>query len=297
MRGKVRPLSALPARPGSPPRMRGKDFGFCRSAGALGITPAYAGKSELPLTDRSPTGDHPRVCGEKDWLISQFFSEQGSPPRMRGKVACKDGSAITFRITPAYAGKSVTVGSCVAPTGDHPRVCGEKAPSLSGCGSCQGSPPRMRGKVTLLYALADKEGITPAYAGKRLYDQMLAQAGRDHPRVCGEKGFGEDDYTRREGSPPRMRGKDSVLPVLLLNTRGSPPRMRGKAPITGQWAHTTRITPAYAGKRLKRSHRIGHFSCILCLFHSVLHRASASGGSRAGPCAPPCLPAQNAVPV
>jgi len=28
-----------------------------------------------------------------------------------------------------------------------------------------------------------------------------------------------------------------------------------------------------------------------------LHRASASGGSRAGPCAPPCLPAQNAVPV
>ena len=50
-------------------------------------------------------------------------------------------------------------------------------------------------------------------------------------------------------------------------------------------------------RRLKRSHRIGHFSCILCLFHSVLHRASASGGSRAGPCAPPCLPAQNAVPV
>jgi len=28
-----------------------------------------------------------------------------------------------------------------------------------------------------------------------------------------------------------------------------------------------------------------------------LHRASVSGGSRAGPCAPPCLPAQNAVPV
>ena len=59
----------------------------------------------------------------------------------------------------------------------------------------------------------------------------------------------------------------------------------------------TGITPAYAGKRLKRSHSIGHFSCILRLFHSVLHRASASGGSRAGPCAPPCLPAQNAVPV
>jgi len=28
-----------------------------------------------------------------------------------------------------------------------------------------------------------------------------------------------------------------------------------------------------------------------------LHRASVSGGSRAGPRAPPCLPAQNTVPV
>ena len=149
---------------------------------------------------------------------------------MRGKVACKDGSAITFRITPAYAGKSVTVGSCVAPTGDHPRVCGEKAPSLSGCGSCQGSPPRMRGKVTLLYALADKEGITPAYAGKRLYDQMLAQAGRDHPRVCGEKRMYAMHPARAWGSPPRMRGK--VSPAESgMNLAG--------------------ITPAYAGKRWK----------------------------------------------
>ena len=155
---------------------------------------------------------------------------------MRGKVACKDGSAITFRITPAYAGKSVTVGSCVAPTGDHPRVCGEKAPSLSGCGSCQGSPPRMRGKVTLLYALADKEGITPAYAGKRLYDQMLAQAGRDHPRVCGEKRMYAMHPARAWGSPPRMRGKGCFVIIL---------------------GHHFGITPAYAGK----SSRI--FFCVL----------------------------------
>ena len=30
-----------------------------------------------------------------------------------------------------------------------------------------GSPPHGRGKVTRLYALADLEGITPAWAGKR----------------------------------------------------------------------------------------------------------------------------------
>ena len=195
---------------------------------------------------------------------------------MRGKVVLLSGGWLSFGITPAYAGKSGT-GSGPAPgPKDHPRVCGEKIAGAAKNLGSMGSPPRMRGKVTLLYALADKEGITPAYAGKRHYDNKAPLHPRDHPRVCGEKWLPYLRITQLQGSPPRMRGKDSVRDNI---------------------AEQFRITPAYAGKRLKRSHRIGHFSCILCLFHSVLHRASASGGSRAGPCAPPCLPAQNAVPV
>ena len=195
---------------------------------------------------------------------------------MRGKVVLLSVGWLSFGITPAYAGKSGT-GSGPAPgPKDHPRVCGEKIAGAAKNLGSMGSPPRMRGKVTLLYALADKEGITPAYAGKRHYDNKAPLHPRDHPRVCGEKWLPYLRITQLQGSPPRMRGKGTAPPGTVLHLR---------------------ITPAYAGKRLKRSHRIGHFSCILCLFHSVLHRASASGGSRAGPCAPPCLPAQNAVPV
>ena len=139
-----------------------------------------------------------------------------------------------------------------------------------------GSPPRMRGKDLVKFCLCPRFGITPAYAGKRLPLQRNGRRYRDHPRVCGEKLKFIAAAFSMWGSPPRMRGKGSNLYVTSASSG---------------------ITPAYAGKRLKRSHRIGHFSCILCLFHSVLHRASASGGSRAGPCAPPCLPAQNAVPV
>ena len=200
----------------------------------------------------------------------------GSPPRMRGKVYAERHKDHYTGITPAYAGKSLPSRACPPSCWDHPRVCGEKHIRVV-CGCTRvGSPPRMRGKEAAGKLCSPGRGITPAYAGKS--EQAFPVDGRDwdHPRVCGEKSSPTSSHRRGQGSPPRMRGK---------------------AGSGGQCPERSGITPAYAGKRLKRSHSIGHFSCILCLFHSVLHRASASGGSRAGPCAPPCLPAQNAIPV
>ena len=55
---------------GSPPRGRGKVVLNCKSLPQLGITPAWAGKSEtvcLPVLRR---WDHPRVGGEKCDLLS-----------------------------------------------------------------------------------------------------------------------------------------------------------------------------------------------------------------------------------
>ena len=155
-------------------------------------------------------------------------------------------------------------------------MCGEKRRSNRYGLTQKGSPPRVRGKEKNQSESDQKRRITPACAGKSSVHTRRSGTNGDHPRVCGEKLLEQTRHFRLLGSPPRVRGK--VLLAFLLIFVG-------------------RITPACAGKRLKRSHSIGHFSYILCLFHSVLHRASASGGSRAGPCAPPCLPAQNAVPV
>ena len=50
--------------------------------------------------------DHPRLCGEKGAFDEIGVYSKGSPPPMRGKV---DGNLFidgTYRITPAYAGKS-----------------------------------------------------------------------------------------------------------------------------------------------------------------------------------------------
>ena len=208
---------------------------------------------------------------------------------MRGKVVLLSVGWLSFGITPAYAGKSGT-GSDPAPgPKDHPRVCGEKIAGAAKNLGSMGSPPRMRGKVTLLYALADKEGITPAYAGKRLDLFFCFRQAEDHPRVCGEKALRQQSPPAPKGSPPRMRGKvsDSFGPQIpsritpayagkshlaKLSTSGgrdhprvcgekhkrpcayrcsggSPPRMRGKVDNDPTAESKTRITPAYAGKR------------------------------------------------
>ena len=216
------------------------------------------------------------MCGEKPVVQIHAVNVQGSPPRVRGKVLCPDAFAAAFRITPACAGKRLHLLPVSTVSGDHPRVCGEKPLTALKSRGRRGSPPRVRGKAVLVAWSLFLGRITPACAGKSHINERIAGRAWDHPRVCGEKQKFFTKAAEKLGSPPRVRGKEQLETVPKLYTG---------------------ITPACAGKRLKRFHSIGHFSCILCLFHSVLHRASVSGGSRAGPCAPPCLPAQNAVPV
>ena len=98
----------LPVRSGSPPRMRGKVPTFHPPSGAVGITPAYAGKSVHLQRNRTRLRDHPRVCGEKPARSRARRRNWGSPPRMRGKVCAYVSCPACYRITPAYAGKRKT---------------------------------------------------------------------------------------------------------------------------------------------------------------------------------------------
>ena len=208
--------------------MRGKVCSPIFTPLVCGITPAYAGKRLWGNNRRGRNEDHPRVCGEKFIRLALPDLHRGSPPRMRGKERLLHRKQRVTRITPAYAGKSAcTTWRTCAPR-DHPRVCGEKAYSSVIAGSLWGSPPRMRGKGTRDLAHCALNGITPAYAGKRMYALASGQRARDHPRVCGEKNYHLPDQLPGGGSPPRMRGKAVRLPLPAVGGR---------------------ITPAYAGKR------------------------------------------------
>ena len=195
---------------------------------------------------------------------------------MRGKVFERPGGFVEIRITPAYAGKRSKSMTLRSLRGDHPRVCGEKRSRRHHLVAEQGSPPRMRGKVLFRSFIVQPFGITPAYAGKRSAASRPAAAARDHPRVCGEKQALLCTWMFLQGSPPRMRGKES--------------HARRKRQAHG-------ITPAYAGKRLKRSRSTVPHVAIVPLFPSVCNKPVVSDGSPAGRDAPLFLPAENAVPA
>ena len=116
---------------GSPPHTRGESF-FDLLAGVLsGITPAYAGRIGICFIKSCPWWDHPRIRGENR-LRSQLRKKgEGSPPHTRGEFdkrrkdngcwgssphtrgesvpsSCKRMAA---GITPAYAGRIVSIAN------------------------------------------------------------------------------------------------------------------------------------------------------------------------------------------
>ena len=91
---------------GSPPPMRGKVHGSPACTCGTGITPAYAGKSLIPVFFGGRFEDHPRLCGEKHSTLVIRSRRLGSPPPMRGKDEFDMDEVDDARITPAYAGKS-----------------------------------------------------------------------------------------------------------------------------------------------------------------------------------------------
>ena len=161
-----------------------------------------------------------------------------------------------------------------------------------------GSPPRGRGKVGHSVISTISSGITPAWAGKSLFDMVINSLLEDHPRVGGEKFQKPIDMLQDMGSPPRGRGK--VLEFALVfrwcritpawagksvrcrsfrgpfwdhprvggekfcttakmpRRRGSPPRGRGKALQVPSVRAGLRITPAWAGKSSQRAERLNN---------------------------------------
>ena len=89
----------------------------------------------------------------------------------------------------------------------------------------------MRGKLVSGFKNGIGERITPAHAGKTIQMLCFFGSSTDHPRACGENTIPPGECFYSAGSPPRMRGKH----IARRNDR--PYR---------------RITPAHAGKTLRK---------------------------------------------
>ena len=67
----------------------------------------YAGKTPRYPLLRSPTKEHPRVCGENSPGEVSASLPNGTSPRMRGKLAFLGTALAEARNIPAYAGKTL----------------------------------------------------------------------------------------------------------------------------------------------------------------------------------------------
>ena len=153
---------------------------------------------------------------------------------MRGKLDRTAKKGYNLGITPADAGKTRGAFRLPLLSQDHPRGCGENGDFNPRHAHFWGSPPRMRGKQLSQRGPGELTRITPADAGKTLFMSVHTPMPQDHPRGCGENAITILTGWGWIGSPPRMRGKPAG--------HKSPPEH-------------CRITPADAGKTLKRSFR------------------------------------------
>ena len=168
---------------------------------------------------------------------------------MRGKAGDWRNYRKAVRITPAYAGKSF--GACfeAGKHEDHPRLCGEKSVFFATNRGTKGSPPPMRGKATTTARIPTGSGITPAYAGKRVFLNVLISHMKDHPRLCGEKTQMFVNSGIRIGSPPPMRGKVYLLPEKFRSA-GITPAYAGKSTIRHRQQQHQRDHPRLCGEKL-----------------------------------------------
>ena len=170
-------------------------------------------------------------------VLSSKSHSSGSPPPMRGKGARPRPAPCGVGITPAHAGKSISVLLLSRLAEDHPRPCGEKPACTKKLRNQTGSPPPTRGKVKCKPENLQQYRITPAYAGKRRRLNPLCLYVWDHPRPRGEK---------------------FSLVFIISLPPGSPPPTRGKVALSTSSISSSGITPAHAGKRRSHTTMIAH---------------------------------------
>ena len=91
---------------GSSPRGRGKRSWSARSWIAIGLIPAWAGKTYTALKPTGLIEAHPRVGGENVGDFFDLTAEDGSSPRGRGKRKHPQSTDWKGRLIPAWAGKT-----------------------------------------------------------------------------------------------------------------------------------------------------------------------------------------------
>ena len=220
-----------PNRWGSSPLTRGKLWASTRDERASRLIPAHAGKTPTRSGRSGRWAAHPRSRGENTTLTTAALIGIGSSPLTRGKLSDVNYSLLLYRLIPAHAGKTFTLGVGSVHLEAHPRSRGENRPRARSGLVRHGSSPLTRGKPSTPPVMWYTERLIPAHAGKTTVRQTGRRRFRAHPRSRGENDDIDDAGRPTRGSSPLTRGK----------------RLRARCDQL-----RSRLIPAHAGKTLPR---------------------------------------------
>ena len=174
-------------------------------------TPTCVGKTTDIAESAMPSAEHPHVCGENDYAREFAEAVDGTPPRVWGKRDEVGVELLQSRNTPTCVGKTCAHANGIRPDEEHPHVCGENMSLTKTYVASYGTPPRVWGKLAWFDSACARNRNTPTCVGKTLFDAMLAKIVKEHPHVCGENCPRISYSPLRQGTPPRVWGKQENI--------------------------------------------------------------------------------------
>ena len=191
---------------GSSPHTRGTPHPDAKCRPPLRFIPAYAGNATTRLPVSRPRSVHPRIRGERQFVMTPVSTSIGSSPHTRGTLSSSRQSSHHCRFIPAYAGNARRTPSLRRRATVHPRIRGERGNrARSLCSDC-GSSPHTRGTRPSGVQNRPYKRFIPAYAGNARGPARQQTPPSVHPRIRGERSSSPASSGSYVGSSPHTRG-------------------------------------------------------------------------------------------
>ena len=257
---------------GSSPHTRGTHYARAARMGLQRFIPAYAGNAAGLLALRRRLPVHPRIRGERRFIVQRVIFQSGSSPHTRGTHIVNIENDGKRRFIPAYAGNAPPIAKRSRSGSVHPRIRGERHTASDGLKTRTGSSPHTRG--TLRQAVDSPRGrrFIPAYAGNAVSERgMIETKTGSSPHTRGtlagaiaEGGHGRFipayagnarrplPHWKRTSVHPRIRGERVSCSCTSSRWPGSSPHTRGTHPVLFHDCQQVRFIPAYAGNAVQQ---------------------------------------------
>ncbi len=155
-------------------------------------------------------------------------------------------AVVRHGITPACAGTTSLMLTVPHSAWDHPRLCGNDWDLQRLIISIKGSPPLVRERHARHSGDDLSSRITPACAGTTTSVGIRAEAGGDHPRLCGNDLQAVQMIVQFVGSPPLVRER-RIRARGLMRRRRITPACAGTTPLSVGYHACTQDHPRLCG--------------------------------------------------